>query len=771
MNLKNLCLNLVNAESEKEVINILTEKKLWNSPANWTFFGGRENNYGDIGNQQSKADGALVEKIINSVDAILMAENNIRKHENSNYIEPKSIREATEKFFKVEEGKLSNITPRERTKLAEKISLIATGTKSNPNYTILDFGEGQTPKNFKNTFLSLGESNKIRTHIVQGVFNMGGTGVLRFCGKENLQLIISRRHPKIAQYEKDDETKNFWGFTIVRRENPTKEIRSSTYKYLIIEGDVPFFHSDTLPLGPKKYPEKYGGEISYGTFIKLYEYDIGAFKTLITLNLNYRLSLLIPQIAIPIRLFETRKYEANTLETTMSGLEVRIEEDKSNNLEEKYISSGKITVQGESLNYSIYPFKKDKKKTYSTKEGIIFLVNGQTQGSISNNFFKRKSVGLGYIADSLLVIADCSNFTQRTREDFFKNDRETIISGKFKSDIEKSLEDELRNNKGLRLLNLERKKQEIENKLENSKPLAEVLGKILKKSPTLSTLLLKGMRIKNPFNIREANDSDIFKGKFFPTYFKLIKSYTFDHPKEAHLGSNVRVKYKTDAQNDYFERKKDPGSFELYINGEKSKNSSIHCWNGTGFLSIKLPNFKLGEIVEVKSIVKDISNEANPFEEKFFIKIIKENNTKGSVGKRKPPSKNGKGTNNSIDGYALPEVYHVRKKDWDKHGFNEKSCLKIITNGNSYDFFMNMDNIFLINELKSIHRDEIKLTEARYEYGLILIALALLNDNSENENIDEEVSKISEKISPIIIPMITSLGDLKLDDIEANDEL
>ena len=64
---KNLCLSLVKAESEEEVIQILKKSKLWDDLDNWKFFGGDENNFSVIGNQQSKPESAIVEKFINSV--------------------------------------------------------------------------------------------------------------------------------------------------------------------------------------------------------------------------------------------------------------------------------------------------------------------------------------------------------------------------------------------------------------------------------------------------------------------------------------------------------------------------------------------------------------------------------------------------------------------------------------------------------------------------------------------------------------------------------
>ena len=93
---------------------------------------------------------------------------------------------------------------------------MAVGSKSAPSYLIVDDGEGQTPQSFPDTFMSLAKSNKMRIPFVQGKFNSGGTGVLQFCGDQNLQLIASRRHPQ-APVVPDDPTAHLWGFSIVRR--------------------------------------------------------------------------------------------------------------------------------------------------------------------------------------------------------------------------------------------------------------------------------------------------------------------------------------------------------------------------------------------------------------------------------------------------------------------------------------------------------------------------------------------------------------------------
>lgn len=452
MQLKDLCLALVKCETEEEVIQILKQEKYWDNQEYWIDFGANENNYSIIGNQQSKPEAAVVEKIINSVDALLMAECLKQGIKPDSQEAPKSIKEALINYYNIDEGKLTNITPKERSKLAENICFVATGSKTQPTYTIIDKGEGQTPANLHETILSLGKSNKLRIPFVQGKFNMGGTGVFRFCGQHNLQLIVSKRHPEIANQE-GDPTKDYWGLTVIRREDPSKGVRSSKYTYLAPRKQILFFLADELPLLPGEYPEAYINPLRWGTFIKFFEYKIGpGLKTIINLDLYYKLSLLMPNVALPVKLYERRiGYKANSYESILSGLSVRVDEDRSENIEENFPTTGTLTVNGQKMKYSIYVFKRGKSEKYTKDEGIVFTINGQTHGYLSKSFFNRKNVGLAYLSDSILVILDCSDFDGRSREDLFMNSRDRLSNCPLKADIESALEDLLKNHPGLRI--------------------------------------------------------------------------------------------------------------------------------------------------------------------------------------------------------------------------------------------------------------------------------------------------------------------------------
>jgi len=775
--LKQLCVSLAKADTEKEVISILKQIGYWDNPRSWRYYGDNENNFATIGNQQSRPDSALVEKIINSVDAMLMRECLRRGISPTSNKAPKSIEAALKDFFDIFKGKLSNLDSRLRTNLAKNIALVATGTRSNPSYSIIDKGEGQTPKKMPDTFLSLNKSNKLRIPFVQGKFNMGGTGALQFCGHHNIQLIISKRDPKIANNEKDP-TKDYWGFTIIRREDPSEGMKNSTFKYLAPDGNILMFEAENLPLLPKDYPEAYGNQLEWGTFIKLYDYQLIGLKSPVYFDLYYRLSLLLPNIALPITLYERRRgYRAQSYHIILSGLSVRLDEDTKDNLEPGFPSASEITVMGQKMKILIYVFKKGQKRHYAGTEGIIFTINGQAHGFFDKSFFERKAVGMSYLSDSILVLVDCSEFDGRTREDLFMNSRDRLREGELRSKIERHLESLLKNHQGLRELRERRRREEIEDRLQDSKPLAEVIEDIIKKSPTLSKLLIDGIKIQNPFKFVEVIEGQQFQGKKFPTYFKLKTPYTERAPKHCPLNRRFRVQFETDAENDYFSRDTDPGKFSLQINGKLIGDYSLNLWNGIANLTAKLlPDAKVGDLILVKSEVTDISR-IEPFSNNFWIIIDKpEAKQKGETGKRtKPPGEKPGKKRELPSSLGLPQIIRVRRDDWDKYGFDKDGTGALLVKDageNRYDFYINIDNIYLQNEIKTNTKTDYRLLEARFEYGMVLIGLSLLHyfENKENrsqksnngETVYHKIYTFTKAVSPFLLPMIASLGELEI---------
>src|SRR5258708_798390 len=179
---KSLCLSLMQANSEEEVVNLLKTAGYWDNPTVWRDYGDDENNFSTIGNQQSRPDAALTEKIVNSVDAKLMNECLIRGTDPESAPAPQSIREAVTRFFDDGQsnssmaGRVAGWSESKRTDVARGITFSASGKtpkEGRPCFTVSDNGEGQTPETMPSTLLSIRAKNKLRIPFVQGKFNMG----------------------------------------------------------------------------------------------------------------------------------------------------------------------------------------------------------------------------------------------------------------------------------------------------------------------------------------------------------------------------------------------------------------------------------------------------------------------------------------------------------------------------------------------------------------------------------------------------------------------
>lgn len=774
MNNKQLALKLASAETEAEVIKILTSEGLWNDLSRWQPYGKNENNFSIIGNQQSNPDAALVEKLVNSVDAVLMKECMLRRIDPTSTEAPKSITAALEKFFYIQHGRIMTMDSKTRNTMSNSIILAATGKRrGEENIIIVDRGEGQSPKSMPETILSISRSNKLKVPFVQGKFNMGGTGALPFCGKNHLQLVISKRCPDITDGS-DDDTTGEWSVTLVRKEDAREGRKSSMYTYLTGENkEILSFTAKSLPIIPEHEGKKYQ-DMEYGTYIKLFNYDMTGYKSNIILDFNYRLSLLLPNLAHPIRVRECRKgFSGHSFATTLSGMTTRLYDDRSGNVEDDFPSSDTFVIDGQELTCAIYLFKKGKQVNYRKREGVLFIVNGQTQAILPDNFFNK--VNLSYLKDSLLVMVDCSKIDISHQESLFMTSRDRLRKGEFQKAIEKALENVLKNNKGLKEAEYIRRQEVVRDKLSEDKPLKDVLQSIMTKSPVLSKLFIAGTAIKSPFGgPSTTGQNEKFSGKIHPTYFRLIGMRKGKLTKHAPINHSFRVQFETDVQNDYFSRPEYPGYLVLKMDGAPRKDlkQSLNLFNGRATLTVSMPKDAVvgsthvfeTEIID-ECIVDKLSNSF-----KVIIGPKQKYDGGGKGGGRKPSSGPDNSKKWKQNGFGMPEIIPVQKQEWNDREMNQYSAVHYYRTGEGGDYYLNMDNAYLLTELKSIRdRNKIELTKARFKYGMALVAMSVVGyytnkkeDQNEEVDVEDQVSKITTMIAPVLTPMLESMADLKL---------
>jgi len=387
-------------------------------------------------------------------------------------------------------------------------------------------------------------------------------------------------------------------------------------------GDILSFAAPTMKIYPDKQ-SPYGREASFGTAIKLYDYQyLGERSNIIRgRSILSRLDLLLPEIALPIRLYEFRKskdgkyLDPGSRETTLSGLRRRLA--NTQNVEPEFPIRLPFSPAGEQLYAIVYAFKPagtvrdddedvdDPKKKklgglsrYRKREGVLFVRNGQTQGTLPKDFFRRDAIKMKTLADDLLVFVECDQMSDKVREDLFMPSRDRLTENEFKTEMIEVLEQTLKEDEILRQLRNRRQKELMNDKMKDDRPLADVLQNIIKSSPNLTALLQLGQRITAPFNANPTGSQEEkpFKGEIYPTFFK-VKGTTYGetHRRECPINYRMRLQFETDARDDYFSRRIEGGRFFiLWIDksGREQKVSVVgpNLRRGSATVMVTLPD-------------------------------------------------------------------------------------------------------------------------------------------------------------------------------------
>ena len=816
--LRQLAMRLLHADGEDGVRELLTNAGFWNDPSCWRLLGDDENNFKTVGAQQARPEPALVEKLVNAIDARLTAACIREGIDPASSAAPQTIDEARKRFF----------GSSERTELAKGITLAVTGARAQqdrmPCITICDVGEGQTPSAIPDTFMSIDRKNKLRIPFVQGKFNMGGTGALMFCGRLKLQLLITRRDPQIlVRSGSTAVTDSHWSVTVVRRETPPEgpgHVRNPYFKYLAPigadanpgRGNVLAFDSDGLELMPEGN-QPYARPMQWGTCIKLFAYDMRGFKghVLRTGGLLARLEILLPEVALPTRAHECReglRGHAASFDTNLIGLRERLEASRGDSLEPGYPASLSLNVQGQGMTARIYAFKGDNADRYRADQGVVFTINGQTHGWFPKSFFERRRVKMGRLAKSLLVVVDCTNISVDARADLFKNSRDRLSGGDLRRDIEEELETQIANHPRLRELKERRRREEVAERLSEAKPLEDVLRAIIRTSPSLSKLFLMGQRLSAPYRSTPngktgggsggtTEGAGDFKSKRHPTYFrfeKLKDGETLERTCEH--GRRCRLRFVTDVENEYFVREIDRGRYHVaVVEGalkRRELTSSINLYNGAANCSVAIPEEDVasGDVLALQIAVED-DVIPDPIINIARVTITDKSPQDGrGNGKRREHSggkipgsdsagadkgNTGQGRDGPPMGIELPPIHKVRRDGWDQRGFDEHSACTVIEESTGdvdddrsvYEFYVNVDNLYLQTDVKDGTGDP-AMVEAKFIYGNVLVGLALIHDkqrvngqpngaDSTNGEDDEPIARRIEQVTRALSPFLVPM--------------
>lgn len=304
-NSKDMFLKLLSISSSDEIASLIENDNFFKTEnCNWKSYGGRDNNAGQVEGQMKSSSNALVEKLTNSIDALLMRrcyEVEGAAPDSKDPKLPKSLSEAISKYF----GGEDEINKKRSEWAKRHLVVLAEGDKKKPTLTVIDRGEGQSPERIQNTIVHLSGSIKRNVDFVFGKYHQGGSAAIRFCGSKAkcYQLVLSRRAETIA----DKNKTNDYGWTLVRRNYKS---RTAFYEYCADKDGNTFSFKFDKPL-------KIDGldiEFTDGCLIRLYDYylDNPSNITYGRNSLAFDIDQKLQKSPLPIYLQDIRGWRGDT---------------------------------------------------------------------------------------------------------------------------------------------------------------------------------------------------------------------------------------------------------------------------------------------------------------------------------------------------------------------------------------------------------------------------------------------------------------------------
>jgi hypothetical protein len=751
MDSKALFNSLYNCKTEDELHQFIENNPDIFKQENWFAVGANESNYGIIENQQSSPIAALVEKVTNSIDALLMKkclERGIAPKSND---APKSMNEAVLSFYGKQELDMwsQKATGNSfRRKQALDIQLVADGPPRNTSVIVYDNGEGQHPDAFEDTFLSLVRGNKNEIQFVQGKYNMGGSGAIVFCGKKGYQLIASKRFDNTGQF----------GFTLVREHPLSKEEtqrkKNTWYEFLKINDVIPRF--DCAELDLKLHDRLF----KTGTVIKLYSYQFPSGYAGFAQDLNQSINEFLFEPVLPIYTVDKKERYPNNkvLEQDLFGLKRRLEDEKdyvedwfSETYEEEPFGKMKVTCyvfRAKQENKSVSDTKADIRRRYF-KNGmsVLFSMNGQVHGHYTTEFISR-TLKFNLLKDYLLIHVECTDMSYDFRKELFMASRDRLKGGEETDKLREFLGRKLRSSQ-LDEVN-RRRKESIGLESEDTTELIKSFAKNLPKDSDLFKLLQNTLKLEEKKEKQEKKEDKTphkkeertpFKPERFPSFFK------FHNKKDGKTtvvslpqGGERNLKFDTDAENHYLDRTEEPGELKVAVldikrnekeggdkpGADKEPGELLNVTKSSpkdGIIKVAVSPTKELQVGDEIQIQVSLKGAGETFEELVWLQIIEPEARQNNV-KREDTE--------NIDNIGLPELKTVKREEWERLELQgiEMNHSKVMfpqSEGDKLErIYVNLDSNVLLNQRKKLkNEDQITIAQKRYVAAVYFHSLFL----------------------------------------------
>ncbi len=419
--------------------------------------------------------------------------------------------------------------------------------------------------------------------------------------------------------------------------------------------------------------------------------------------------------ALPILMVDNKnRYpDDNALQRVSFGLKKRLEKGDNKYIEDYFTLDHNSSKVG-NMKITSYIFKTKiadknvtesrntiRKEFFRSKMYVVFTMNGQVQGHLTNEFISR-SLKFGLLKDYLLIHVDCTNMDYDFRSQLFMASRDRLKEGEEYRYLRDLLTKELKNSK-LAKIHKDRKDSisvdsadtnELIKSFTKNLPLSSDLLKLLNKTFDIDRDDDKKKKKSKPKKKNDKKEEEEFTPQRFPSFFKFKGSKDGVNAIKIEEGTSKTIQFSTDVENHYFDRDDDSGEMTISLvdigNNETDGGDAKGTPKGIseifdisksspedGTIKISLnptDELKVGDEVEIKI---DLSSPASSFEELIVIEIVQ--------SKKDKTKKEEKTENDKI---GLPELILTAQNSEDKN---------IVSWGKLSDIIdMSYDNIMYI---------------------------------------------------------------------------
>lgn len=708
---------------------------------------------------------AITERITNSMDA--MIELNVEL--NPSLKTAKDPRTAIEQIYKIREGNLRYIPPKEVGVLASNINLLFLDGDDvkKPTIEIMDKGIGQHPDDFSQTLLGLNRDYKVSKFYLIGAFGQGGQTSFANC---EYGLIISRKDPKLLQKGQMDEV----GWSIVRYRDPTTETqfyKIGYYEYCIEAktNKIPIIDPKLLDFAFER-----------GTIIRLISYSLpkGSSDAIQAEGTAWHyLSQSLFDSLLPIRVFEGRKrYENRNRPMTglasrlwKGGKEKKVKIEINNQYNVNLGQYGEIIINYWCLKPIADPKEKinwrDIKKGYVSSNSAIFVtLNGQRHGVETSNFLRDKA-NLTFSYDYIIIQVDCDNLENTAKKTLVTSTRERLKEGPMKDILFEEVANILKNDVNIARFEKERKDAILTaTTFKETSNIRKLVGKYIAQNDELKELQVMFKRERQEKIISETvkkeEKEDIEKIditeliipelKNIPTYLKILNR---KNPIPIEKGGSAVIRLETDVDDQYLDGEKFERLRCIHQKNMTKFKSHSKLRNGKISYQIFCPSSKRIGSKEILCFELKIDDKPSLFAEREIICVEPQNRKKEQKETNIPE----------------PKIIAISKKDsqWNERGYDDKCVGEIFLDGRENSaIIVSIDNIHLQNTIKKMKESLVGITQERYVAAIAYyLLLKRVNEIKKGTNPNEsqetgedpksssELQRLANTISLLIRPI------------------